>query len=148
MPVRVLLLDSHEALYAAMTDSFDATEFQFRCANSTSAESIAKELAEETDVVLLDIKVPNGHGIEALQLIREIQPHVPVLIYTLQDRPDVVDRCRLLGAKGYLIKGVSRHCLTSAIRDACDGQGPWYTIDQGTPHDDADVCASTSQGGS
>lgn len=74
------------------------------------------------DIVLMDIKMPDGDGIEATRLIREMFPIVKVVMLTVsEDDQDVYDAMRL-GASGYLPKQIEVEELVSAIRSIHGGQ--------------------------
>lgn len=126
MTIRVLLVDSHEMLHAALVEAFEDSDIRIHWLKTVTCESLAAVAEDDNvDLVLLDVKLHGGGGLAALEKIRSCQPDWPVLIYTLQDRPDIVERCRQMGVSGYLIKGVSKFDLLRAIREICAGQEFW-----------------------
>jgi len=75
----------------------------------------------EVDVVLLDVRMPNCSGLEALERLRLIQTAVRIIILSMYDDPAHVRRAIELGAAGYLLKSVSRDELLSALHIVAAG---------------------------
>ena len=76
----------------------------------------------EADVVLLDIRMPGLSGLETLEILRERQHSICVVILTMYDDPVYVRRAVELGADGYLLKSVDREELKRALRAVDSGQ--------------------------
>jgi DNA-binding NarL/FixJ family response regulator len=75
--------------------------------------------------VLLDIRMPEGDGLNALGRIKLDRPEMPVLILSTYDNPTYVARAVALGANGFLLKGTSKDKLIEAIKGAAQGQNVW-----------------------
>ncbi len=80
--------------------------------------------ADRPDVVLLDIHLPDGSGLEFLATIRERFPGLPVVMLTMADEPTYVEEAVRAGAVGYLLKSAPRDELIRAINAA--GAGDAY----------------------
>ncbi len=74
-----------------------------------------------TDVVLMDIRMPNMNGVVATQQIKSLYPHIKVLILTTFDDSDYILNAINYGASGYLLKDIGASALVSAIRNAHAG---------------------------
>ena len=67
------------------------------------------------DLVICDIAMPRLRGLEAAQRVKNLYPDIKVLILTLHNRREYVDRARLVGAEGYLLKDEMDRELLAAI---------------------------------
>ena len=72
-------------------------------------------------LVILDISMPHLGGIETTRLIKSSHPEIKVLILTLHSRREYVDRARLAGAEGYLLKDEAEKELLLAIETLRQG---------------------------
>jgi DNA-binding NarL/FixJ family response regulator len=90
--------------------------------NGADAVSLAKK--HKPDVVLLDIRMPESDGINALDEIHRDMPDMPVVMLSTYDNPTYVARSVALGATDYVLKGSSREALLEAIRGAASGKSP------------------------
>ena len=70
---------------------------------------------ERPDITILDLKMPNMNGIEALRQIRQIDPHAPVIILTAVGTDEDEQQARALGVSEFLHKGFSLHALGEAM---------------------------------
>ncbi|TLY28517.1 MAG: response regulator [Nitrospirae bacterium] len=70
---------------------------------------------ERPDITILDLKMPNMNGIEALRQIRQINPHAPVIILTAVGTETEEEQARALGVTEFLHKGFSLHELGDAL---------------------------------
>ena len=125
MTIRLLIADDHEWVREGLRYAFANTGIEIVAEASTGKSAASLALEVEVDVVLLDIKMPDGDGMDALSRIKAAKGNLPVLIYSAHDRPDYVQRCASLGASGYLRKGVDNQVLVAAVRDAFAGQEVW-----------------------
>jgi two-component system, NarL family, invasion response regulator UvrY len=73
------------------------------------------------DVVILDLALPPGGGMEALRIIRAAQPALPVLILSIYPEEELAIRMLKLGANGYVTKGAEADVLVPAIRRVAQG---------------------------
>jgi DNA-binding NarL/FixJ family response regulator len=92
-------------------------------ADVESAEDIV-ELMWETkpDVLLLDIRMPQGSGLDAVPAVVRISPNTTVIILTACDEMEEHVRAFKLGARGVVLKDSARQTLVQAIRSVCRGE--------------------------
>ncbi|GMA38987.1 response regulator [Mobilicoccus caccae] len=114
---RVLIVDDHvlyrRGLEVVLTTE-DDLEIVGEAADGPEAVGRVKELAP--DVVLMDVRMPGGDGIEACREIRENDPSVEIImITTSEDERDLVAAIRA-GAKGYLLKDAPPEDIIDGIR--------------------------------
>lgn len=74
------------------------------------------------DVVVLDVSMPDGDGIDAIRALRALQPALHVLVLTMFDDPGTARRAMRAGASGYLVKGASGDDVLAAVRSVAAGQ--------------------------
>lgn len=120
--IRVVLADDHASYRAglrALLDTAPGIEVVGEAANG--AEAVARTASVGPDVVLMDLAMPGGDGIEATRRIADAMPHVAVLVLTMSDDDDSVFAAVQAGARGYLLKGAGRAELVRAVRAVAAG---------------------------
>src|SRR5687767_8702454 len=76
-------------------------------------EALTRAGAERFDLYLLDTGLPDGSGLGHCRTLRAVDPHIPVLFYSGNARPDEIERGMAAGAAGYLTKPNSDHLATA-----------------------------------
>jgi DNA-binding NarL/FixJ family response regulator len=125
MSIKLLIADDHEVVRSGLKSLVAGTDIKVIAEAATGEAAIRLAMKHEPDVVLLDIRMPEGDGLNALGRIKLERPNMPVLILSTYDNPTYVARAVALGASGYLLKGTSRDKLLEAIRMAAQGQTAW-----------------------
>jgi len=130
-PITVLLVDDHpvvrEGLRSMLTDT--GIDVVAEADAGATAIRLAAEIAP--DVVLLDMGLPDLDGVTAVRRITEARPECAVLVLTMHDDPALARAALAAGARGYLLKGVGRRELISAVRAIHDGEA---VLDAGLLH--------------
>ena len=125
MTIRVLVADDHEVVRYGLQSLVAGTEIEV-VAEASSGEQAIRLVAEGgIDVLLLDIRMPDGDGLNTLGRVKLDHPELPVLLLSTYDNPTYIARAVALGAAGYILKGRSREHLLDAIRKAAKGQDAW-----------------------
>ena len=125
MPITLLIADDHEVVRTGLKSLFAGTDIEVIAEAATGEAAVRLALEHNPDVVLLDIRMPEGDGLNALGRIKLDRPDMPVLILSTYDNPTYVARSVALGASGYILKGTTRENLLQAIRTAAEGQTSW-----------------------
>src|SRR6185436_9260208 len=76
-------------------------------------------------LVLLDVRMPDGNGLDCLARIKLDLPDTPVVMFSSFDNPTYVARAVALGASGYISKSTARNEIVQAIRAAASGETIW-----------------------
>ncbi|GAA4612410.1 response regulator transcription factor [Actinoallomurus liliacearum] len=121
--IKVLLVDDHpvvrEGLRGMLTAEDDLTVV---AEAGGAAEAVAAVRAHEPDVVLMDLRMPGGDGVEATSRVLAQRPQTRVVVLTTYDTDADILRAVEAGAAGYLLKDASRHDLAQAVRAAARGE--------------------------
>ena len=120
---RVVIVDDH-TLFREGLKTILATEDDTEVvADLDSAEDIV-ELVWQTrpDLLLLDIRMPHGSGLDAIPAVLKISPTTHVLVLTASDEKEEHVRAFRLGAKGVILKDSARQTLMQAIRTVYRGE--------------------------
>ena len=123
--VRVLIVDDHP-LYRDGLEQLLMSDGRFAVVGcvGTGQEAVAVADAEQPDVVVMDLQLPDLHGIDATRRIVGASPHIAVLVLTMFEDDDSVFAAMRAGARGYLVKGAEH----AAIRRAVEAVGQGETI--------------------
>jgi len=123
--INLLIADDHEVVRTGLRTLLADTEVEVVAEVTTGADAVKYALENDPDVVMLDIRMPDGDGLTALGRIKLDKPDMPVLILSTFDNPTYIARAVALGASGYLLKGCTRDDLLNAIRTAAAGESAW-----------------------
>ena len=121
-PIRVLIADDHTVVRAglrALLGTVADIEVVGEAASGPEAVALTAELAP--DVVLMDIQMPGGDGIEATRAITAGNATAAVLVLTMYDDDDSVIGALRAGGRGYVLKGATQQALVHAIRSVAAG---------------------------
>jgi len=123
--IQLVIADDHEVVRTGLKSLLADTEINVVAEMETGQDVVKYALENDPDVILLDIRMPDGDGLTALGRIKLDKPEMPVLILSTFDNPTYIARAVALGASGYLLKGCSRDELIAAIRQAAAGESAW-----------------------
>ncbi len=144
---RLVLVDDHTLFRDGLRTILQMEDDLEVIADVESAEDIVELVWQlKPDLLLLDIRMPTGNGLEAVPAVVRISPDTRVLVLTACDEQEEHVRALMLGAKGVVLKDSARNTLVEAIRTVCRG-GFW--IDPRMRRTVADeVAQSGTSGGS
>jgi len=120
--IRVLIADDHPLVIQGLRAVIAGTDDITVIAEATNGCDAVQLTAEhEPDVAILDLDMPQLHGLEAAKQIRNQCPTTAVLILTMFDDDNTVLAALQAGAAGYLLKGAEGNHVLTAIRSAAAG---------------------------
>jgi len=127
MSIRLLIADDHEAVRLGLVNLLAGTEVEIVAQAASGKECL--KLAEQIkpDVILLDVRIPEGDGFQVLKKLRQKAPETKVVMLSHHDNPTYVARSVIWGASDYVLKGSGRQAILDAIVAAASGQGPTST---------------------
>jgi DNA-binding NarL/FixJ family response regulator len=121
-PLRLLVVDDHEVVRQGLVALLDRRAgFEVVAQAGSVAESISAAQRYEPDVVVMDVRLPDGSGIEACREIRAARPETRVVMLTSYPDEEAVLSAIIAGASGYLLKQVRGRDLVSAIESVGRG---------------------------
>jgi DNA-binding NarL/FixJ family response regulator len=150
--IRLLIADDHEVARCGLKNMLADTEIKIVAEVASGPAAAKHALENDLDVVLMDVRMPDGDGLTALGRIKLDKPTLPVLMFSAFDNPTYVARAVALGANGYLLKSCTRDELIQAIKTVAAGENSWtrqelrrVTGALATPRITADVEAPLTQ---
>ncbi len=121
--MRVLLVDDHEVVRQGLKAIIDATDdMEVVGEAGTVEEAIRRVGFDDPDVVVLDVRLPDGSGVEGCREIMSRFPEVKVLMLTSFADEEALMAAIMAGASGYLLKRIKGSDLVENIRRAGRGE--------------------------
>lgn len=123
--IKLLVADDHEVARSGLKSLLAGTELKVVAEVASGAEAVKYALENDPDVVILDVRMPDGDGLDALGRIKLDKPDMPILMLSAFDNPTYIARAVAYRASGYLLKGCTREELINAIRTVATGESAW-----------------------
>ena len=121
--IRVLITDDHAIVRDGLRQIVGETQDIVVAAEaSTATETLDIIRTTPVDVIVLDLNLPDRHGIDVLVQLRASHPQIPVLILSVNREPAYAVRLLKAGAAGYVGKDTAREVLVEAIRRVAHGE--------------------------
>jgi DNA-binding NarL/FixJ family response regulator len=115
-PLRILVVDDHEVVREGLVSSLDRRDgFQVVGQAGSVAEAIAAAERLVPDLIVMDVRLPDGSGIEACREIRSQHPDTRVVMLTSYPDEEAVLSAIVAGASGYLLKETRMRDLVKAL---------------------------------
>jgi two-component system response regulator DevR len=122
-PLRLLVVDDHEVVRQGLVSMLGRREgFQVVAEAGTAAGAVEMAQRFQPDLVIMDVRLPDGSGIEACREIRSQLPGTRVVILTSYPDEEAVFSAIVAGASGYLLKQVRARDLVNAIESVGRGE--------------------------
>ena len=123
VPIRVLVVDDHAVLASSLSQVLDV-EPDLSCVGVANSLAQARSLIESAapDVMLLDHRLPDGDGVQAIEELRGLRPSLQVVVLTASAADHILVQAIEAGAAGFLSKTRSLGEVTAAVRAAAAGE--------------------------
>jgi two-component system response regulator DevR len=116
-------VDDHEVVRQGLVALLDRREgFEVVAQAGTVAEAVAEAAKFEPDLVIMDVRLPDGSGIEACREIRAARPETRVIMLTSYPDEEAVLSAIIAGASGYLLKQIRGRDLVTALESVGRGE--------------------------
>ncbi len=112
--LRLLISDDSRLLRKKLREELEKLDCEV-VETSNGKEAIMRDLEEEPDGVILDIVMPEVGGIEALQVIREVSPNVPIVMLSSAGTPQKLMQTLKMGAIDFIQKPYTREQIVKAV---------------------------------
>ena len=120
---RVLLCDDHEVVREGLRGLIGRQETMTVVGEAgTVAEAIEAAARAKPDVVIMDVRLPDGSGVEACRAIREARPETRVIMLTSYADDEALFASIIAGASGYLLKQTRGQAVVDAITTVASGR--------------------------
>lgn len=118
----ILIVDDHPIVREGLTNLIDTVEGMSVVAQASNGhDAVNQALSHRPDVVLMDLNMPDGSGIDATEEISWRCPECKVLVLTMSEDNESIDDALRAGARGYLLKGASQKEIIRAIETVAAG---------------------------
>jgi len=125
MAIKLLTVDDHEVVLLGLRIAAQGTEIDIIGEASNATDAIKAVNTRLPDVVLLDIRMEGGDGLNTLGRLKLDFPELPIVIFSAYDNPTYIARAVALGAAGFVMNNAPRERLLDAIRKAAAGDSAW-----------------------
>ena len=131
--MRILIADDHEVIRRGVIRVLQSRG-DVECAEATNGrEAVEKALEWKPDLVLLDVRLPVLSGFDAAKEIKEHQPDIPILFFSIHDTKEILEQARSVG-DGFILKDKIVEMLPNAI-DALRHKQTFFPLDNQTEPD-------------
>jgi DNA-binding NarL/FixJ family response regulator len=122
-PITVLLVDDHSMVRLGLKAYFSTLpDIQVVAEAGTGAEAVALARQHAPDVVLMDLIMPGGDGVEATRQVKQVSPRTQVIVLTSYHEDEHIFPAIRAGALSYVLKDIDPDDLAEAIRRAYAGE--------------------------
>jgi len=121
--LRLLVVDDHEVVRRGLVSLLDRRSgFEVVAEAGSVAEAVTLAALHQPDLVIMDVRLPDGSGIEACREIRAARPETRVVMLTSYPDEEAVLSAIIAGASGYLLKQIRGRELVSALEAVARGE--------------------------
>lgn len=142
-PVRVMIVDDHEVVRRGIVTVVDAQPALAVVGEASTVEEAKRRLpAVRPDVLVVDLQLPDGTGIDVMRRARELAEEQKMLVLTSFDDDAALRESREAGASGVLLKSARSRDIVAAIEQVAAGHGVWPAR---SGEEDDDALSATDQ---
>ncbi|MDO4792115.1 MAG: response regulator transcription factor [Buchananella hordeovulneris] len=121
--IRVMIVDDHEIVRRGIAEIVDRADGLTVVAEAGSlAEAVRRADLVRPDVVLVDLQLPDGTGIDVMRSLREIDPNLKPIVLTSFDDDDALAESLAVGARAYLLKTVRGAEIADVVKAVAGGR--------------------------
>jgi two-component system response regulator DevR len=121
--IRIFLLDDHEVVRRGLRGLLEAEDdLEVTGEASTAEEALMRIPATRPDVAVLDVRLPDGSGVEVCRDIRDRHPEIQCLMLTSFADDEALFSAIMAGASGYVLKQIRGNDLVDAVRRVAAGE--------------------------
>ena len=122
MTIRILVVDDHAVVRSGLRRVLEAeADFDVVAEAGDLREAVFEARAHKPDVILMDVVMPGGSGIEATPAVLKEAQEAKVLMLSMQDDPQYVREAFAAGASGYVLKEAADAEVVDAVREVANG---------------------------
>ncbi|MCH7511368.1 MAG: response regulator transcription factor [Chloroflexi bacterium] len=121
-PIRLLVADDHALFRRGVLQTLNTPEMTVVAEATTAAEALEKARETLPDVLLLDVSMPGGSGLDILPQLQAEVPICKVVILTVSEDEETLFLALKQGARGYIVKGVTADDLVAAVQAVHSGE--------------------------
>jgi two-component system, NarL family, response regulator NreC len=121
--IKVLIVDDHAVVRSGLRLLLESEDDMAVVGEAGTAREAVFELrSSQADVVLMDVAMPGGSGIDVIPQLLHEAPAAKILMLSMQDDPSYVRQAFEAGASGYVLKEAADAELVAAVRDVAEGR--------------------------
>jgi DNA-binding NarL/FixJ family response regulator len=124
MTLRVLVIDDHESVREGLCTMLEGTDFSITGKAATAKAAMELLSRDQFDLLILDIRLANGCGLDLLKTVRKLYPELPVVTMSIFDHPTFIARAIALGARDFIHKEYSTDLILDILHRATSNQPP------------------------
>jgi two-component system response regulator DevR len=122
-PTRVMIVDDHEVVREGLRTLISKQKTMSIVGEAASVkEAVDTAARARPDVVIMDVRLPDGSGIEACRTIREARPETGVIMLTSYADDEALFAAIIAGASGYLLKDAKGQTVVDAVTEVARGR--------------------------
>ncbi|MDZ7774237.1 MAG: response regulator transcription factor [Bacteroidales bacterium] len=114
--IKIMVADDHELIHNGVSDCLqDSQEYVIAGHAFSGSEAIVMARKLKPDIILMDISMPDGNGIEATSKILQSQPGIKIIALSQYDSSEYVSQMLQAGSSGYLLKNSRKKEILAAL---------------------------------
>lgn len=120
--LRLMIVDDHDIVRMGLRALIESQDDMECVAEASSGpDAVTKAALHQPGIVIMDVRMPEGGGVEACREIRNHNPEIQILMLTSFSDDEALFNSIMAGASGYLLKGVNSSELVRSIRSVGEG---------------------------
>ncbi len=120
---RFIIADDHPLFRDALKLILASDMPEVELAEAGTLDEVSRAVgAAQTDLIILDLKMPGAHGFSGLAYLRAQYPGIPVVVVSASEQPAIIRRAMALGASGFIPKSASAAQMLAALRAVLAGE--------------------------